>query len=555
MSSFSSFASVVGASLPFLFLGGLVWATSTLLDVDATYMPRQRTMPGSWDSTDDEHPIFLTPPQPRHSPSAISRTASSVFSALFPFSQPRSIASTSLVVSSPSACPVPSHNMKRPSARASSTGVFPTSTSPQTYSHLTSSQYRSTSSDKAIRKALRKGSSVTAGRSRCRAIDRSTKAPTLSGHKNSPKWTCPLPVADDTSASPVSAPVPKSFSTPEKIKKTEVFSPVGEVQPAEAQMEVETYVTTYLSPPKPAPTSLAAKLKLDGFRCGSAPLAAFSRYLQPFKPIAPLPMPSAPLQDAPSVEMVMSDVPPSPHTPRLPFDPMELDQPSRVASPTSPSTTSTSPGILREVSELTMQFSNLKIQPPPVDISSLVEMMARSSLNDNQEKAPISQPFPPRSRKIHQAKPPSTSSFASSQATPSSFSGQSSSVPAPAATVKTEKKVARAPSRPSTSATSEPPMSATPATPQRPAGQPSRPAARSFSEYRLPIDCLFIFWTSPTGEGNPDSHGLELQASPPVYHPVFLQSTLQAGASQRSKEGDPKAVKDGPGRSQARRHL
>lgn len=190
MSSFSSILSFVGASLPLLLIGGLVWATSTVLDVDASYMPRRRTVPGSWDSTDDEHPIFLTPPQPRHSPSAVSRTASSVFSALFPFSQPRSIASTSLVVSSPSACPLPPHNMKRPSARASSTGVFPTSTAPQTYSHLTSSQYRSTSPrDEAMRKALRRVSSVSGRSSRHRAIDRSRQAPTSSGHKNSPKWT------------------------------------------------------------------------------------------------------------------------------------------------------------------------------------------------------------------------------------------------------------------------------------------------------------------------------------------------------------------------------
>jgi hypothetical protein len=175
---------------------------------------------------------------------------------------------------------------------------------------------------------------------------------------------------------------------------------------------IEGPALTIISQPLAACPSLGTKLKFDGFRCGSGPLAAFSRRLQPFKSTLPL----------------------------LPVDPMEVDQPSRAASPTL------SPGVV----QITNQLANLQLEEP-IDLSPLVGMMARLSLEDQST---------------------------STSATSSSSSGQPTSVPAAAVTAKTEKKpVTTAPSRPSTSATPKPPRSATPANPpQRPAGQLSLPA-------------------------------------------------------------------------------
>lgn len=196
MSSLSSVLSLVGASLPILFLAGLLWVIATTLDTDSSHSPRKRTVPGSWDSFDDEHLLFTSSPRPRHTPSVI-RTVSSAFSALVPFSQPRSISSTSLIVSCPSPRPIPPPHKKRPSARASSTGVSQTSTIPKTNSHLTSSQYRSTSlGDEAVRKALRQGQltyeavdNVLFGKwSLSHAIAQSAKA-LATGRKNLPTET------------------------------------------------------------------------------------------------------------------------------------------------------------------------------------------------------------------------------------------------------------------------------------------------------------------------------------------------------------------------------
>lgn len=235
-----------------------------------------------------------------------------------------------------------------------------------------------------------------------------------------------------------------------------------------------------------APTSLAAKLKFDGFRCGLAPLAAFSRSFQSFKPRLPLPAPSTP-RLSPTVDVVMTEVSPSPRISPSPVERMELDQPSLIATTTQAST-STSPGFLRKISHITKQFVNLQIQPSsaPADISPLVGMMAQLSLNDKQQtrKAQLPRPTSAWSRRIQQSvKPQPTSLSAPSPQSASSSSGQSSSVPATAATVKTEKKqIASAPAPSPSSATSETlPKSATPATPQRPAGQlplPGLPARR-----------------------------------------------------------------------------
>jgi hypothetical protein len=143
----------VGASLPVVFLAGLLWVTTHMLDNNSSCSPRKRRMPGSWDSNDDEH-IFVSPRPPRHSPSVMN-TVSSAFTSLTPLAhQPRPIASTSLFVSAPSHCPN-TYIQKRPSARASSPGVSQTSTSPL-YSYIRSFRYRSTSPmDEACRKTLR----------------------------------------------------------------------------------------------------------------------------------------------------------------------------------------------------------------------------------------------------------------------------------------------------------------------------------------------------------------------------------------------------------------
>lgn len=202
-SIFFSALAYVGASLPVVFLAGLLWVTATLLDSDASRSTRKWRAPGGWDSHDDEHLIFLRPSRPRPS---VLRTLSSAFSSLVPFSQPRSISSTSLVISCPS--PLSSSRptrtsssrsssrplKKRPSARASSTGVFPTSTSPKTYSRLTTSQYRSSLGDEAVSKAAGQGLltfegayNVLYGRwSLSHAIDQSAKALATPGRKNSP---------------------------------------------------------------------------------------------------------------------------------------------------------------------------------------------------------------------------------------------------------------------------------------------------------------------------------------------------------------------------------
>lgn len=184
----SSVISCVGASVPVLLLAGLLWATATVLDTDSSYSPRKRTVPGGWDSHDDEHLLFVSPPRHRHSPS-VTGTVSSALTALIPLAQRRSFSSTSSIVSCSSPCPVAPPNKERPSARASSTGVSQTSTPPQIYSHLTSSQNRSTSSSdeaEAVRKALRKGSSVSGRWSRPRAIDRLAGALVSPGHKIRP---------------------------------------------------------------------------------------------------------------------------------------------------------------------------------------------------------------------------------------------------------------------------------------------------------------------------------------------------------------------------------
>ena len=197
MSSLSSLVSYVGASLPVVLLAGLLWVTATVLDSDASHSPRKRRVPGAWDSHDDEHLLFSSPsPSPPPRPPSVIRTVSSAISPLPPFSEPRSISSTSLVISCPS--PLPSSSptsKKRPSARASSTGVSQTSTLPKTYSHLTSSQYRSSfTGDGAVSKALRQGlltyeavDNVLYGRwSLSHALEQSAKALASPGRKNFP---------------------------------------------------------------------------------------------------------------------------------------------------------------------------------------------------------------------------------------------------------------------------------------------------------------------------------------------------------------------------------
>lgn len=207
-SLFSSILSFAGASLPVVFLAGLLWLTATVLDSDASRSTRKRRVPGAWDSHEDEHLLFLSPPSSRPRPSSVVRTVSSAFSSLVPFSQPRSISSTSLVISCPSplsssrTSPLSSSRplKKRPSARASSTGVSQTSTPPKTYSHLSSSQYRSSLGDEAVSRAMSRGLltyeavyNVLYGKwSLSHAIDQSAKALAAPGRKNSP------PVAERT---------------------------------------------------------------------------------------------------------------------------------------------------------------------------------------------------------------------------------------------------------------------------------------------------------------------------------------------------------------------
>ena len=183
----SSVLSYVGASLPVVLIGGLLWVTAYALDLDSS---RYAMAPG-WDSRDDEY--LLLPPSPSPRRPSVLRTVSSAFSSLAPFSQPRSISSTSLIISSPSPSPLPTPHKKRPSARDSSTGVSQTITSPKTYSHLTSSQYRSTSlDDEAVSKAWKQGlltfeavHNVLYGKwSLSHAIKKSAKALAAPGRKN-----------------------------------------------------------------------------------------------------------------------------------------------------------------------------------------------------------------------------------------------------------------------------------------------------------------------------------------------------------------------------------
>ncbi|KAG6358956.1 hypothetical protein INS49_012476 [Diaporthe citri] len=334
------------------------------------------------------------------------------------------------------------------------------------------------------------------------------------------------PLADDDAyASLVLALESFSLSTPEK-KEVSYAKPDEEDKTIERQMEVnagalvETPAETTFFQPEPAPlalaaaTSLAAKLKFDGFRCGSDPLAAFSRGFQLAQPDPPLLVLSTPAHSDALGEKEMQDAPPVPVPSSPPVEHMVLDVKASQAAPsTKSSTTSTSPGILRKVSQITKQFVNLQIQssPAPVDFSPLVEKMARWSLNDNQQtsKAQITQPTSSvRPRQIqHQIKsqptptpapPPRTASQTASRQSPAapslspSSSGQPSSMPAIASPAKTEKKqIISAPAQPPSSATPKPlPKSAAPATPQRPAGQLSLPAIRPkslFAAARKPL--------------------------------------------------------------------
>lgn len=211
----SSVLSYAGALLPVVLLAGLLWATATALDSDASHPKHKQRVPGSWDSVEDEHLLFFSPSPSRSRssprPSSVTRTLSSALYSLFPFFQPRSISSNSLITSCPSALSSPhlshlSHlhsrtckkssrtHKKRPSARASSTGVFPTSTLPKTYSHLTNSQYRPFLSDDPVSKAWRQGlltyeavDNVLYGKwSLPYAIGHSAEALAASGRKNSP---------------------------------------------------------------------------------------------------------------------------------------------------------------------------------------------------------------------------------------------------------------------------------------------------------------------------------------------------------------------------------
>lgn len=224
-SLFSSVLSYAGALLPVVLLVGLLWVTATAPDSEASHPTRKQRVPGGWDSHDDEHLLFPSPspsrppprlvslppfrPRPRshsrsHSRSrrsSVVRTVSSAFTSLVSFAQPRSIPSTSQFITCPSPLLSPhlshlssSHpRKKRPSARASSTGVSRTSTLSQTYSHLTSLQYRSSLSDEAVSKTSRKGlltiepvdNGLYGKWPLSHAIDQSAKALAAPGRKNS----------------------------------------------------------------------------------------------------------------------------------------------------------------------------------------------------------------------------------------------------------------------------------------------------------------------------------------------------------------------------------
>lgn len=211
----SSVLSYAGASLPVVFLAGLLWVTATALDSEASHPTRKLKVPGGWDSHYDEHHLFFSRSPSRLRPSSVVETFSSTFMTFIPRYQPRPIFSSDPVISRPSRrssprpyrpsplssrpySPSPLSSSrplkKRPSARASSPGVSQTSTLPKTYSHLTSSQYRSLVGDEAVSKACRKGpltfeavDNVFFGKwSLSRAIDQSAKALATPGRKNCP---------------------------------------------------------------------------------------------------------------------------------------------------------------------------------------------------------------------------------------------------------------------------------------------------------------------------------------------------------------------------------
>ncbi|KAK7705282.1 hypothetical protein SLS64_008119 [Diaporthe eres] len=338
---------------------------------------------------------------------------------------------------------------------------------------------------------------------------------------------------DDAYASLVLALESFSLSTPEK-KEVSYPKPVQEDKPIEPKTEVnagaliETPAETTFFQPEPAPlalaaaTSLAAKLKFDGFRCGSDPLAAFSRRSQLSQPdLSHL----VPIYSPPPVEHMVLDVKRSP-----------------AFQKTQSSTTSTSPGILHKVSQITKRFVNLQIQssPAPVDISTLVEMMARLSLNDKQQTSkaqitqPTSTPAPPPQTALRTAsrQPPVVPSLSSSS------SGQPSSVPVTASPPKTEKKQiisAPAPAQPPSSATPKPlPQSAAPATPQRPAGQLSLPAIRPKSLFAAARKAL-------PQVARPKS--IASSSQPPPQPAVPTQAATSSSSGQSSAPAQASAAK------------
>ncbi|KAJ0119049.1 hypothetical protein J7T55_013284 [Diaporthe amygdali] len=564
-SSLSSLLPLAGALMPVALLAGLLWVTATKLDAGASHSKRKQTVPGAWDSDDDEHLLFSSPP-PSRSPS-VSRTLSSSFSSLFPFSKPRSISSTSLVVSCsaphpPSLFPASLPPQKRPSARASSTGVSQTSTFSKADSHLTISQSRSSLlRDEAVSKASRRGLStfkavdnVLYGRwPLSHAIDQSAKALAAPGRKNFPTSTRPL-ADDDAVASLALALKSLSLSSPEK-NEVSYKKPAEEAKFIKVKTEVNTVAlienpagTTLIQPePAPsalvAPTFLAAKLRYDGFRCGLAPLAAFSRLFQPAQPVQPEPpvlIPSPPVvldtspmewtNDGPQSSQLTSDV----SEPLSLSTVMHLDTKPSVSTP-KPTIT----GIVQNAVQTIQQFVAPQFQPSfaPVDISSLVEVMARLSLNDKKEisVAQTVQPASARPRQLQRKIKPlpsstqasrqssstvparspaeqlewesrrkaltvevhkrrlqatagkqstscSSSSLSSSSSSSSSSSVQPSSVPATSSPAKTEKKIASTTLQTSSTASSKSSPKhaapAAPAAPQRPSGQLSLPVTR-----------------------------------------------------------------------------
>lgn len=261
------------------------------------------------------------------------------------------------------------------------------------------------------------------------------------------------------------------------------------------------------------PTSLAAKLKFDGFRSGFAPLAAFPRSSQLVQPDSSVFVPATPALSHTSVEEMAIDAElislPSP----LPVEDMALDEkPSQAAANTKSSATSTSPSILRKIGQITKQFVNLQIQSPPapVEISPLVQKMARLGLNDKQQTSKAQITESTSSARSRQTQPQVESQPISSPAPPPRTDFQtasrqpSSAVPARPSGIlserhrrrkaKTEKKqvtFAPAPAQPSSSATPKPiPKSTAPTVPQRPAGQlslPSAPSSSLFAAARKPL--------------------------------------------------------------------